>query len=613
MQLVAVPVFGLAMVTLLMAMINLLVFLRRRSLHLHLYLALACLGIAIYDITCVGLYQSADLASGAAWQRAQIVTLALVGPVVIRFVVLHTGFDWPWITRFVSIAAVVLALVGAVERHGLLLSTEPAVKHVTLPIFGPMTYHELEAGPVFMMFLVIVAVELVFFFFAGRALWRSGRRSHAIPFMVAVGLFFTSIISDALVTAGVHVAPYLTEYGFTAMIILTGLLLTDEFLHTAALEEALQQSRRLESLGRLAGGVAHDLNNYLTPIMGFSEIVMDQLEPGSQAHEDLQRVQTGTMRAAALTQQLLAFGRRQDLDPTVTSIDGVVRDLEPLLRRLLSERVELQLELDAGRAAIRVDVGQIEQMILNLATNARDAMPDGGRLRLRSAAYARKITLEIIDEGCGMTADLIERAFDPFYTTKAPGEGTGLGLAQVHGIVEQHGGHIDVSSAVGLGTSICLSLPRCKASIPVVPQSAIGIGSSQPRAAATGNRGRVLIVDDEESVRRMAGRAMSMDGFEVVGAAGVVEARQRAQTDGPFDLLICDLLLEDGTGLDVAADVTRACPSTAVLMISGIADNLSDENHSADHEYQMLRKPFSIGDLCSQARAVLDAAKGVRA
>jgi signal transduction histidine kinase len=461
MQPVAIPVFGLAMITLPMALISLQVFLHRRSLKLHLYLALTCLGIAIYDLMCVGLYQAADLATGAAWQRAQMVTLALVVPVATRFIVLYTRFDWPWLTRTVTVTGLVVAAVGLVERHGLLLALEPSVKHLDLPLFGPVTYHEHAAGPLFLWFTIVVVVALVFFVRAGIAMLRTGDHRHAVPFLVAAGLFVVTIMSDSLVTSGLYVAPYLMEYGFSALIVLTGLLLTDEFLRAAALEEALQQSRRLESLGRLAGGVAHDLNNYLTPVMGFSELVLQELDPQSQAYEDLKRVQTGTMKSAALTQQLLAFGRRLVLEPTVTSIDAVVREAQPLLARLLGDRIQLELALDADRATVRVDIGQIEQLILNLAANARDAMPDGGRLRIASVARDQAVLLEIEDDGCGMSAELLERVFEPFFTTKAPGKGTGLGLAQVHGIVEQHRGEVEVRSEVGQGTRVRLSLPRC--------------------------------------------------------------------------------------------------------------------------------------------------------
>ena len=309
-----------------------------------------------------------------------------------------------------------------------------------------------------------------------------------------------------------------------------------------ALLEQLHQAQRLESVGQLAGGIAHDFNNILGVIMNYAEFVADEQEPDSQALHDVEEIRRAAERAAALTRQLLIFSRREVVQPEVLDLRRVVSGIENLLHRALGERVEMETLFDEDLMAIEADPGQIEQVLVNLAVNARDAMPDGGRLLIEAGnaeldeeyAYMHPDTepgdyvrLKVSDTGVGMDEKTIQRAFEPFFTTKGKAEGTGLGLATVYGIVTGAGGRIDIYSEPGMGTTVKIHLPASS----VAPSK----GEAQPKERPAGRGEVVLVVEDEPDVRRMAERILAKGGYSVIGTSGGEEALDVCRQIGPAD------------------------------------------------------------------------------
>ncbi len=311
-----------------------------------------------------------------------------------------------------------------------------------------------------------------------------------------------------------------------------------------ALQRQLDRSRRLESVGQLAGGVAHDFNNILAVILNYAEFVAEELPEGSPALADVEEIHRAAERAAALTRQLLIFSRREVVKPEVLLLREVVADLENLLRRALGERVELVTKFGEERLPVEIDPGQLEQVLVNLAVNARDAMPEGGRLVVEiepaeldeEYAYMHPDTppgpyarLKVSDTGVGMDAETVERVFEPFFTTKE--DGTGLGLATVYGIVTAAGGRIDLYSEPGMGTTVKVHLPASSAPL--------GSDAGEAQAAPRGKGEVVLVVEDEDDVRRMAERILTKSGYSVIGAGAAEEGLERCREEGPADRRCC--------------------------------------------------------------------------
>ena len=370
------------------------------------------------------------------------------------------------------------------------------------------------------------------------------------------------------------------------------------------LEEDLRQAQRLESIGRLAGGVAHDFNNLLTTILGVSEVLLAETPPGAAMAEDLRAVRDAGRHAAQLTRQLLAFSRKQRLDIRVVDLDGVCVAFAPILARLLGEDVRLDVRPGAAGAAILADRAQVEQILLNLAANARDAMPGGGTLTVETslvrAASGPRVRLVVADTGAGMAPDVAARAFEPFFTTKGPGKGTGLGLASVYGIVDQHGGTVALRTAPGEGTRVEIELPL-----------AARAAASKPRAPEPPPVGRgeaVLVVDDEAGVRRLIRRALERIGYEVVDAADGPAAL--AALDGGLapHLLLTDVVMPGMRGPELAAAFRARHPGRPVLFMSGYADGLPGGDAGA-----LIEKPIAPDALARAVRSALDAAEGAGA
>jgi two-component system, cell cycle sensor histidine kinase and response regulator CckA len=385
------------------------------------------------------------------------------------------------------------------------------------------------------------------------------------------------------------------------------------------LEERLRQAQKMEAVGRLAGGVAHDFNNLLTVINGFAEILQDQLPLGDRRRDMAGEIRKAGQRAAELTQQLLAFSRRQIVAPRVLDLNVVVADLERMLRRLIGEDVELATVLRSGVGRVDADPGQLEQVILNLAVNARDAMPRGGKLTIETGTaeldeeYARirqevrpgqYALLAVSDSGCGMTDEVKARLFEPFFTTKEPGSGTGLGLATVYGIVKQARGHVEVYSEAGRGTTFKVYLPVTREASAEVPPPAFG-GDPPPTGAET-----LLLAEDEAAVRGLAREVLRSLGYTVLEAATGAEALRVCEAHpGPVHLLVSDVVMPGGvSGRELAERSKVFRPRMPVLFISGYTDDAVMRHGVLQAQMHFLQKPFTPTALARKVREVLDTA-----
>jgi PAS domain S-box-containing protein len=391
----------------------------------------------------------------------------------------------------------------------------------------------------------------------------------------------------------------------------------------ARLEEHLRQSQKMEAVGQLAGGIAHDFNNLLTAMMSFTRFAQERLGDGHPAHEDLREVLAAARRAAELTRQLLTFSRRQRIEPRVVDLADCVHGVEQMLRRLIGEDVVLETSLAPGAWPVRVDPSQIELVLLNLAVNARDAMPNGGRLTIRVGDDAEAVegrakavragadgggtvVLSVTDTGTGMDADTAARAFEPFFTTKAPGRGTGLGLSTVYGIVAQAGGAIHLRTAPEQGAQFRIVLPR----------HAGGADAETIETAPEGAGGTetVLVVEDDEVLRALAVRSLAGAGYRVLQAEAPAAALTAARAHrGPIDLLVTDVLLPEENGWTLSKRLERERPGLAVLYMSGFTGGRWDGVEVLPPGVPFLAKPFTPEGLRGKVREVLDAAAAASA
>ncbi len=374
----------------------------------------------------------------------------------------------------------------------------------------------------------------------------------------------------------------------------------------AQLEEQLRQAHRLESIGRLAGGIAHDFNNILTPVLSLAEVAALEVPPGGDLRKDLDTIVEAAERGRELTQQLLAFGRKQVLRMRVLDLNRAVADSHGMLRRLIPENFGIDLDLTPGLGAVRADEGQVHQVLMNLTLNARDSMPEGGRITIRTAdvevdADAAErladlepgpfVVLEVRDEGCGMDAETAARIFEPFFSTKAKGRGTGLGLAMVHGIVKQHGGHVAVETTPGAGTSFSIYLPRVQDEVSKPEQGSWSMEEGTREAT-------VLVAEDDGAVRRSARRVLCQKGFEVIEARDGEEALVLARRHrGPIDVLLTDVIMPRMDGPELAQRLALARPETTVVFMSGYTDDHIARTGVLEEGVLFLQKPFSARSL----------------
>ena len=380
------------------------------------------------------------------------------------------------------------------------------------------------------------------------------------------------------------------------------------------LEEQFRQAQKMEAVGRLAGGVAHDFNNLLTAIIGYSELLISHRAIPPDAATDLQEILKAGHSAAALTRQLLAFSRRQALEPKVFNLNDTIVHVAGIVRRLVGEDIDIVTTLDRNLAPILADRGQVEQVILNLTVNARDAMPSGGVLTIetanvvldesfiaqhRGAANGPHVMLSVSDTGIGMDDAVKSRLFEPFFTTKERGKGTGLGLATIYGIVKQSGGSIWVYSEPGLGSTFKIYLPATAAA------AGSTAGSSQADAAPLTGSETILVVEDQEDVRSLVRQSLSRHGYDVLTAASPSEA-QRIAESRRIDLLLTDVVMPGMSGRALARTLQRSAPHLRVLYMSGYADDAVLRHGLIEAGLDLLQKPFSIKTLAARVRQVLD-------
>jgi two-component system cell cycle sensor histidine kinase/response regulator CckA len=364
------------------------------------------------------------------------------------------------------------------------------------------------------------------------------------------------------------------------------------------LEEQLRQSQKMEAVGRLAGGVAHDFNNLLTVITLSSHMLLEQMSPGPEAGQ-VKDIADAADRATALTRQLLTFGRKDVLAPTVLDVNAAVRDAESMLRRLIGEDILLTVALDQDVRPVTIDPGHLGQVLLNLSVNARDAMPRGGTLVIRTANVGRQVSLSVTDTGVGMSPDVVARVFEPFFTSKAVGKGTGLGLAVVHGIVEQNGGRIAVESEPGKGTTFTISLPA-SAPAPVTGDDAVTVPTR-------GGHELVLLVEDEARLRSLAAQALRARGFTVLVAADGAEALRVLEAHAaPLDLLVTDVVMPNMDGRELADRLRARMPGLKVLFLSGYMDDALLRRGVFEAHETLLQKPFTPNTLAQRVCEVLD-------
>jgi two-component system, cell cycle sensor histidine kinase and response regulator CckA len=381
------------------------------------------------------------------------------------------------------------------------------------------------------------------------------------------------------------------------------------------LEEQLRQAQKMEAIGRLAGGVAHDFNTLLNIMLGYSELLLAELPQGDSRRERAEQIEKSAQTGALLTKQLLAFSRKQPIAPQVIDLNGMVRDLEPMLRRLLRSDITLEAHYSSDICPVKVDAGQMQQVVLNLASNARDAMPNGGSLMIEvkplelDASYARQhpglmpgkyIMLAVSDNGTGMDSETVSHIFEPFFTTKGQGKGTGLGLATVNGIVKQNGGDIAVYSELGVGSIFKLHLPCSN------EQLAEEVVSKTPEKLSGDET--ILLVEDSPGLRSLTRELLSRQGYSVLEAPDGVEALELSRTyEGTIHLMITDIVMPRMRGTELATQIAEQRPETSVLFLSGYTEDAIWRLRD-NHRFAILEKPYSSVALLRTVRQKLDEA-----
>jgi two-component system, cell cycle sensor histidine kinase and response regulator CckA len=384
------------------------------------------------------------------------------------------------------------------------------------------------------------------------------------------------------------------------------------------LEAQYLQSQKMEAIGRLAGGIAHDFNNMLAVILGYIDAVLLDMKPADPLYADLDQVRSAANRSAELTGQLLAFSRQQTIAPVVMDVNAQVQGIESLLQRLIGEDIRIRYTLDSKLWPIEMDPSQCDQILTNLAVNARDAMPGGGTLSIETSNVRLDepvdpnradfepgdfVLLAISDTGCGMGPDMMGRLFEPFFTTKAPGKGTGLGLATLYGIVKQNGGHVNVYSEPDRGTTFRIYLPRCKGKAnraAAVPQS-----SGNQRGTET-----ILLVEDDKMVRSLAKRVLERFGYTTLEAATPDEAIALCENHpGEIHLLLSDVVMPAMNGKELKERLSSLRPSLKTLYMSGYTADVIANRGILDKDTHFIAKPFSTAEIGKKVREVLDVEK----
>ncbi len=390
-----------------------------------------------------------------------------------------------------------------------------------------------------------------------------------------------------------------------------------DMTESKTLEVQLAQSQKMQAVGQLASGIAHDFNNVLTPIIGFADLLLAKMRPADPAFNDVMNIKQNANRAANLVRQLLAFSRKQTMQPKLHSLTEAMSDLGNLLGRVLGEKIGLEIVHSRDLGHVLVDIHQFEQVVINLAVNARDAMPQGGTLKVKTwnttivadAAVHKLpagdyVACAVSDTGSGIPADIVEKIWEPFFSTKEVGKGTGLGLSMVYGIIKQTGGYIFCDSEVGTGTTFTIYLPRQEAPVPVAA-NANAVKAPAVRADFTG-RGRILVVEDEDSVRAFAMRALQSRGYTVVEA----ESGERGldvitnDKDG-FELILSDVVMPEMDGPTMLAEIRKRGITTRFIFMSGYAEDAFERNLENPGDFGFLQKPFSLKQLVEKVKEAI--------
>jgi two-component system, cell cycle sensor histidine kinase and response regulator CckA len=385
-----------------------------------------------------------------------------------------------------------------------------------------------------------------------------------------------------------------------------------------ALEMQIAQGQKMQAIGQLAGGIAHDFNNMLTAIIGFSDFLLMNHRPTDPAFRDIMNIKQNANRAAGLVRQLLAFSRQQTLRPQLLQLGDLLSELSILLGRLLGENIELKLDQASGLWPVKADLHQFEQVIINLAVNSRDAMPGGGKLTIRTANVDEResrelgsrqilpgeyVLIEVRDTGCGMSEEVKQKIFEPFFSTKEVGRGTGLGLSTVFGIVKQSGGYIHVESEEGRGTAMCVYLPRY-VEAPGEMETRTERRVEKPKDLT--GRGTVLLVEDEDAVRSFAARALGQRGYQVLEASTGTEALDVFEShQGDVDLVVSDVVMPEMDGPTLMEKLRRDRPDLKIIFISGYAEDSFRKHLAENEDFMFLQKPFDLKELAAAVKAAL--------
>jgi len=407
-----------------------------------------------------------------------------------------------------------------------------------------------------------------------------------------------------------------------------GIVYLLETTERRALENQINQSQKMDMVGQLAGGIAHDFNNVLSAIMMANDFLLNAHKPTDPSFQDIMQIKQNATRAATLVRQLLAFSRRQTLRPQVLDLGDALSDLTMLLRRLIGEKVKLDLVHGRDLWPVKVDVSQFEQVIVNLAVNARDAMPDGGKLTVKTAnvtsdeatqmSYkgmpaADYVRIDISDTGTGIPAEIVDKIFEPFFSTKEVGKGTGLGLSTVYGIVKQTGGFVYVDSEAGKGTTFHIFLPRHRAELEVHPEPQVTNGAAKdaaaeppkPKADLTG-QGTILLVEDEDGLRSLNARGLRSRGYSVIEAANGLEAMEALEEkDGAIDLVVSDVVMPEMDGPTLLREMRKRNPNLKIIFVSGYAEEAFDKSLPENEQFAFLPKPFALSALVEKVKETM--------
>ncbi len=623
MSALSIPVVVMASITFFMGVYSLMIHLRRHSERADLSFALTCFGVCLYDVFCAGLYNATSVEQGVFWQQWQLVTLATIGIFWLHFVADYTGMvskRWLWVLT------VLLTILAAAEAlgpsHWSWIAEEPSIKRFGLPWLGSITYYEGSSGPLVGANTLAGIVIFAYLFIAAIRYSRSGQRRRARALIIGMGLFSAGFFNDVFITMGIYQFIYVTEYAYMGIVLMFSLSLSNEVVEASIvrqersrLEERLRQAQKMEAVGRLAGGIAHDLNNMLTPIIGYADIAARRECSPEQLHRYFERIRDVAEHAQELTGQLLAFGRKQVLRMKVLDLNAVIRRSETMIRPLIREDIQISVTLGDDLESVRADETQLQQILINLVLNARDALPRGGAIGIRTSKVVLKtdralrhseiqagpyVMLAVSDTGDGMDSETARQVFEPFFTTKDKWAGTGLGLSTVYGIVKQHGGHIDVVSELKKGSTFEVYLPMVAQ--PPEPLDDV----IQPQTANSG-REIVLVVEDEQVVREMASEALSNAGYEVHTAQDGEEGLEMMnRLDKRVDLLLTDVVMPNMDGRELYDTLLQRHERLAVLFMSGYTDDVIAPKGVLEEDVAFLQKPFSVEALLTAVRTVLD-------